>query len=238
VSPALRVAARLVDHIVTPTRDSFPLAGRHVEARLRVTGHGVDTARYAPSAGEGPEPGRLLAVGRLSPSKRYEALIDALAGLRAPCWRLRIASGASYAQQSDYEARLRRQVETLGLAEWVAFAGAVPYAAMPAEYRRAWALAHTSGTGSLDKVVLEAMACGTPVVSSAPSSRALLAAVEPALSVVGGPAAQLTAALDQVLGWPAERRQEAGLALRQVVERGHSLHRWADQVVALLGVRA
>ena len=234
VSPALRAAVPLVKHILTPTRDSFPLEGVAVERRLRITGHGVDTGRYAPQPGAAAERGRVLAAGRLSPAKRYDVLVEALAGVTAPEWRLRIATGGGYAADADYERSFRNGIETLGIAERVALLGAVPYEAMPNEYRAAWLLGHTSATGSLDKVVLEAMACGTPVVSTAPSSRALLAPVDPVLAPTDAPPAALGEALRAVMEWSGTRRQEIGAALRQRVIESHSLERWADQVAALL----
>ncbi|MGH9005030.1 MAG: glycosyltransferase, partial [Acidimicrobiia bacterium] len=71
-----------------------------------------------------------------------------------------------YSSDVAHAETLRERSRALGLAERVDFLGAVPYRSMPVEYRGAWALAHTSATGSLDKVVLEAMACRTPVVTS------------------------------------------------------------------------
>lgn len=236
VSRALRTATRLVDHVLTPTRDSFPLHGPHVERRLRITGHGIDTVRYAPDA-PGTSSGRrglILGAGRLSASKRYDRLIEALPALRSTAWRVEIASGSHYATDAAHEHALRDRVAELGLASSVSFLGAVPYAAMPQAYRRAWLLAHTSATGSLDKVVLEAMACGVPVVSTSAPARPLLAPVDTALAPPDGDPCALAAALDEVLGWSDVRRAECGAQLRETVQRDHSLQGWAGQVGALL----
>ncbi len=239
-SRALHAATRLVTWILTPTRDSFPFSGPAVDRRLRITGHGVDTRRYAPtdSGAESPETGRLLAAGRLSPAKRYEALLDALALTRTPRWQLRLATGSSYATNHAYETSIRQRVESLHLSDRVSFLGHVDYEAMPREYRAAWLLAHTSGTGSLDKVVLEAAACGTPVVSTAPSSEPVLRSVDQRLCPPGNDPQALAQALDTMLGWSHEQRGEVGAALRAEVVRSHSLDRWADGVAAILSRRA
>ena len=47
-------------------------------------------------------------------------------------------------------------------------------------YRTAGLFVHTSETGSLDKVVLEAIACGLPVITTDPSLRALPVTVKSA----------------------------------------------------------
>ncbi|HEU5318707.1 MAG TPA: glycosyltransferase family 4 protein [Chloroflexota bacterium] len=234
VDGPLRAATRLVDDVLTPTRDSFPLTGPDVDRRVRVTGHGVDTRRYFPDPAQPAERGRILAAGRLSPSKRYDFMIDALSRVDTSEWRLRIASGGGYARDDEHVAALDGHIGRLGLGERVEQLGAVPYEEMPSEYRRAWLLAHTSGTGSLDKVVLEAMACETPVVSTAPSSRALLAPVCEALAPTDGDAAAFAAAVEETLGRDAAWRTEVGAALRAAVESEHSLDGWADRVAALL----
>ena len=246
VGASLQLAARLASWILTPTRDSFPLSGRRIDRRVIVTGHGIDTHRFAPNgsvpatngagssaAREGP-PRRLLAAGRLSPSKRYDLLLEALAALPDREWRLRIAGGPLSGSDRAYAARLRARATQLGLAGCVAFGGFVPYAEMAAEYRAAWALAHTSATGSLDKVVLEAMACGTPVVSSAPTSRAALGPLAEELWCPAERPDAVAARLAAALSWTPARRGELGAALRREVEQHHSLPRWADRVAGLL----
>jgi len=236
ITRELHLAARLVRYILTPTRESFPLHGATIDGRVVVTGHGIDTQRYAPDGTPPAEPKRFLAAGRLSPSKRYEPLIDAFAALEPGSCRLRIVGGPLYETDRAYERRLRAQIVQLGLEGLVELAGAVPYAQMPAEYRAAWALAHTSATGSLDKVVLEAMACGTPVLSTATPSRTIFGALAERLWCPSDPPDALARRLCQALRWPARERAALASAARAIVVRDHSLDRWADRVVRLLGV--
>jgi glycosyltransferase involved in cell wall biosynthesis len=294
---ALRLAMPFVDLVVTPTRDSFPLAGPGTFGKVRVTGHGIDTGRYLPAPGT-TEPGLVLSAGRLSPVKRHELAVQAVAG-GPEGWRLVIAGSPLHAADVAYRehllslascptnqerppfpaargsradggqdrerwrpspfppaayiplrGRMLAQATALAPTEEgiplsasacrapvgeegsvVTLVGDVPFAEMPELYRRAWVLAHASRTGSLDKVVLEASACGTPVVSSAPSSRAILHAV-PGLSVPDGDDEAFVARLREVLGWSTERRDAAGRALRAAVVSGHSLDHWADGVTS------
>jgi glycosyltransferase involved in cell wall biosynthesis len=149
-------------------------------------------------------------------------------------WRLRLAGGPLRESDHGYERRLRARAADLGLAERVEFGGPVPYEAMPGEYRRAWAFVHTSATGSLDKVVLEAMACGTPAISTAPSSRHAMGVLAGDLWCEAGQPQALAARLAAALDWTDAQRADVGAALRYQVVRRHSLARWADQVAALL----
>ena len=238
VSRELQIAHRLVDRVVSASRRSYPLGAE----RLTVVGHGIDTDRYAPLPSlPRPDDGPLLlSVGRLSPAKDHEMTIEALAVLHAragmaPPPILRICGAPLYPSDEAYAERLRRRVGELGLEQAVLFAGNVPYAAMPAEYRRAAVCLHTSRTGSLDKAALEPLACGVPVVTSNPAVQQELAAWGERLSFPAGDAERLAARVQGVLAWTEGERATATAAMRQLVVRRHSLEQWADRVVALLG---
>jgi glycosyltransferase involved in cell wall biosynthesis len=163
-------------------------------------------------------------------------LLYAAARLPDRAWRLRIAGPPLYPSDQAHAAALRRLADDLGIADLVEFAGDVPYQRMPAEYRAAWVLGHTSRTGSLDKVVLEAMACATPVLSTAASSRTAFGALADTLWCPDESPDAVAGALAGLLCWSPARRLEVGMAARAVVERDHSLDTWAQRVVHLLGV--
>ena len=102
----------------------------------------------------------VVGVGRLIPFKNFELLIEAFALLsaRRPQARL-VILGDGYLRPV-----LQDQIEKHGLAEKAQLAGARqnPYAAMA----RARVVALTSFTEGLSTVLVEAMACGTPVVAT------------------------------------------------------------------------
>jgi glycosyltransferase involved in cell wall biosynthesis len=68
------------------------------------------------------------------------------------------------------EPLLRSQAEQLGLKERVRFVGYVPYTGLPSIYRTADVFALLSTYEGYPKVILEALACGVPVVTT-PSFR-------------------------------------------------------------------
>ena len=114
-------------------------------------GHGIDTDFFSPD----PSVARgeyLLSVGRLSPSKRHDLAIREAAREGR---ELRIAG------EGPERERLMALARSLGAN--VRFLGPLTQEQLRNEYHRAKMFVHTSETGSLDKVVLEATACGLPV---------------------------------------------------------------------------
>ncbi len=108
----------------------------------------------------------VISVGHLISRKRHHVLIDAFANVlrRTPDARLLIVGGPSF--ESDYPGRLHKQVSTLGLDDAVTFLGNLD-ADRVGEYLRAanlFALG-TQREGCCN-AVLEALACGLPVVTT------------------------------------------------------------------------
>jgi glycosyltransferase involved in cell wall biosynthesis len=153
VNIKLRLATLLAHAIFTASKESFRLQSN----KVRVMGHGIDTNFFTPdlqvSRGDW-----YLSVGRLMPSKDHRmAIVEA----RDDGKKLRIAGeGPELKNLEVYARSLDAQVE---------FLGGLSQTALRDEYRRANLLIHTSKTGSLDKVVLEALACGLPVHTHDPA---------------------------------------------------------------------
>lgn len=126
-----------------------------------IVGHGIDIDAFAPQK-ELREPRHIVAVGRLTAIKHYEVIIKALRLL--PDCRLTIAGGTITESDTVVEHNIRELMHRLGIADRVEI-GWVHPEEMPQLLRRADLMLHAS-QGGLDKVVLQAMACGCPVVTT------------------------------------------------------------------------
>ena len=144
-------------------------------SRIAVIPCGVDTELFTPgdqraaraALGLGEDP-QLLYVGRQTPIKGLETLLDAMARLRAGGSRARlsIVGGDADEPLDGHEAALRERLTRLGLRDAVTFVGAQPQDRLPAWYVAADATVLPSYYESFGMVALEAMACGSPVVAS------------------------------------------------------------------------
>jgi glycosyltransferase-like protein len=110
----------------------------------------------------------VLAVGGIEARKNTLGLLDAFAELvkRRPDARLVIAGGASLLDHNAYTRAFTQRVAGLGLTRAVTITGPLDDADMPALFRCADVLAMVSLREGFGLVVLEALACGTPVVAS------------------------------------------------------------------------
>lgn len=184
--------------------------------KIEVVYNGV-ADRFAPGVAPGPDfraenglPDRfLLYVGTLEPRKNLERLIEAFAQWRAaaPLQDQDVALVLAGAQGWFYE-QIFARVNALNLAPVVHFPGFVPADALPHWYRAALAFVYPSLFEGFGLPVLEAMACGAPVLCSrAPSL--LEVAGDAALTFPAEETDALAAALTQIIG-DASLRQDLG----------------------------
>lgn len=165
---------RLIQRAARDAAASIGVCGALTEAlrdlgappeRLHVLRNGVDLERFSPidpgaaRAKLGLEPGRwLVSVGWLIERKGHDLAIRALPAL--PGVRLAIVG------EGELRAGLESLAHQLGVADRVRFVGAVPQTALREWYSAADALTLCSSREGWANVLLEAMACGTPVVAT------------------------------------------------------------------------
>jgi glycosyltransferase involved in cell wall biosynthesis len=214
--PKLALAARLATRIVTVDAASFPLPSR----KVRPIGHAVDVDRFGCAEPSGNGRLRVVALGRFSPSKRYEKLFHGveLARARGLDVALDVYGPTLTREEREYRAQLRPP-------DGVELHEAVGGSAVPELLRSYDALASATLAGSADKAVLEAAAACVPVLATTAPVDGVLR-----FATAGELAERLLelAALD-----PAARRR-IGVSAREAVARRHSLDSWADGVLASL----
>jgi teichuronic acid biosynthesis glycosyltransferase TuaC len=153
-------AAKRADAVITvcnALRDEVVAMGVEAE-RVVSLRNGVDLDLFQPVERTPNPMFTLLAVGHLVPVKAQDLIIGALTLL--PGVRLVLAG------DGPDRAKLEHLARELKVSERVTFLGAVPQAQLRNHYGAADALVLSSSREGWANVLLEAMACGTPVVAS------------------------------------------------------------------------
>ncbi len=202
---------------------SFALRDRLIElgadpARTVALRNGIDTAMFHPvdrkaaRAALGLTGPTLISVGGLIERKRHHLTIAAMRHL--PGFALLIVG------EGPERAALQAQIESLGLADRVRLLGPQPHAALPQFYGAADAMVLASSREGWANVLLESMACGTPVIASdIPGNPEVVRAPEAGVIVAANTADGIAGAARALLASPPDRA-----ATRAYAER----HGWAE----------
>jgi glycosyltransferase involved in cell wall biosynthesis len=195
-----------------------------VSTDIHVVSNGIDTDRFRPdgSASDRISGAPAVAfVGRLVEGKRPGDALSAIERVRETHPGARLF----FVGRGPLRAALERRVAERGLGDAVTFLGEVPHEEMPGLYRGADLFVLPSRAEGLPRTVLEALATGTPVVTSDLSQ--LRPIVDGAgITVPVGDSEGFASALNELAGDP-DRYTRYGTQGRERVERDHS---WADTV--------
>ncbi len=153
---------------IAVSKPALDYVSRHLPGEYHIIPNGIDIEHFSLNGPEREEftdsKINILFVGRLERRKGLGHLINACAKVKRsfPNFRL-IVVGPGTVLRFKYE----RSVEDMGLADNVTFAGFVPSDELPSYYRTADIFcAPATGGESFGIVLLEAMACGKPVVAT------------------------------------------------------------------------
>jgi len=154
----------------------------------------------------------VLYVGTLEPRKNLVRLAEAFARSTAKEWSLVLAGGTGWGC-----GELVNQIRALGMGDRVLFPGYVADDDLPFLYNAAEVFAYPSLYEGFGMPVLEAMACGTPVLTSSTSSLPEVAA-DAAVLVDPGRTDAIAAGLERLCPAPghAGARAQEGAAVRLV----------------------
>lgn len=232
VTRRLRLAERLVDHVVTASAESF----RIPSPKTHIIGHGIDTDQFSiPFTQQNEERTRftLVSVGRLNPVKRPDILIDAVGLLRQRgiAVHLRFIGDVT---NGAYLEVLRERVTQAGLDDAIEFAGPLGFDQIAGAYHQADVMVSASQTGSIDKVILEAMACGLPVITSNEAFVPVLKPWEPLLLMPPDDPAALAERVASLMALSSAERDALGGELRALVVRDYGIHQMMDRLMRVM----
>jgi glycosyltransferase involved in cell wall biosynthesis len=207
----VRLAEKVCTAIASVDVRSFPLRSPKVQG----IGHGIDLGEFECSEAP-PAPLRALVLGRYSPAKGLEVVLDA-----AQRAGVHVEAHGSDATFEGYKRDLQRRFPEAQLD------GPVPRAHIPELFARHHVLINNMRAGAPDKVVYEAAASCLPVLASNPVFDDLL---PEDLRFERDDAAGLA---DKLRALDLQRRPE----LREAVAQRHSVEHWADGLLGTVSRR-
>lgn len=128
---------------------------------------GIDTEIFKPQDDVGRTPNSLLLLGRISPVKRLEIAIGAVKLLDREGKEFVLSVvGDAEPKDNGYFEKLKESSKGLIEKGKIKFLKAVPNHLTPRIYGRNDIFINTTNSGSLDKTIMESLACGSLVVTS------------------------------------------------------------------------
>lgn len=225
----LRIAAILSHAVYTSTPEGFRLSS----SKKNVVGQGIDTDvfSYAPSKQKIVE--RLVSVGRISRSKDIMTLIKAFETVSATHPRMSLTLIGDTVTEADrvYKNMLEEYITEKGIEDRVVFEGPVSHEDLPKALERHDLFIHAGATGSLDKVLLEALSTGLLALSSNDAYPSVLGEHAPLLTFSSGSHEELAQCIEKVISMTPKEREDSREDLRGRVEKDHSLDRLIHTIV-------
>lgn len=222
----LKMAEKRADYIFTGSKESFRLPSK----KLYVLGHGIEVETLPLADNEFNGVIRAVTIGRISKIKGYDTMIDAVAYIkdRYPEQKiyLQIIGGPGTPEDQNYLESLKDKAKKEGLGEVIKFLGPHPHHAVAGLLRNANLFINLSDTGSLDKAVLEAMACGLPALTSNPAFTKMLSPYD--LMIDKNNIPEIAKYILETPGKVDSKK------LREVVSQHHSLSSLIPKIIQIL----
>lgn len=219
----LWIAEKLVSSIFTASRESFCIKSQ----KARVTGHGIDTEFFKPGFKDDMSISRVLFVGRTSPIKDLKTLVcaaDTLInafGIRSMSFD--IVGAPVTLDESRYLKQIESFVAEKNISSYIKFSGGMPQNEVLLKYQASDLLVNLCPSGGLDKAVLEAMACGLPVIVCNEGFRYLFSDRSAGLMFMEGDHKDLARRIRDIMGMDDRERNILSAKLRDSVVLHHNL---------------
>ncbi|MCG2694872.1 glycosyltransferase family 4 protein [Candidatus Parcubacteria bacterium] len=171
----LKIAEKLVNIIFTASKESFRLESK----KLRIVGHGIDIDKFIPDRNYLKKDNffEIVTIGRISTTKNQFLMIEAINLLIEQDIKnfiFNIVGAPITDVDKKYYEELKEYIEENKLENFVKFIGSVSHAEILPYYQKSDIFVNLSDTGSIDKVVLEAMSCGVYVLTSNDAFKSIL----------------------------------------------------------------
>jgi len=191
---------------------------------------GVDTNIFKPGLDAYGDKKDILCLGRISPVKRIEDIITAFGMLQERSSRLLIVGSVSE-KDFEYSNKLKLLVSKNNLNDRVLFVPAVSHSETPHFFQTCGVYINTTQSGSFDKTIIEAMACGAVVLTP---NNALKGLIDDLCIVEEGNMLDLKKRMSDLLKITTDQRIDLSRKMVSFVQNNHSLHSLASKLNSVI----
>lgn len=218
---SLRIAEKLTNNIFTSTESGFRLKSK----KKNVVGQGIDTDLFGLKNDSKNEKFEIISVGRISPVKDYETLINSIKILADKNINVTIIGDVGLVEQKKYFSELKKSAAGLN----VHFTGGISNNEIVDYLQKSDLFINTSHTGSLDKAILEAMSVGLPVLTCNEALIGILGEYEDSLMFSKENSEALVEKIKYIMNM--KNSSELGKSLRNIVVENHSIKKFIEKIV-------
>lgn len=230
----LKLAEKMADKIFCSVKESFPFPSKKVTP----IGQGVDTDNFVPDENKRKN-STILFLGRISPVKKIDILIKSLALMKEQnitvydATNLKIVGGPASLQDQKYLTEVKKLAEELEVKDKISWTGKIGHSQTRDYYQEADIFVNLTPTGSFDKTMLEAMACGTLVLASNRALERFLPQKASNMLVFRENDSQdLAAKLTHLLSLSDQKKNVIRSQLRESIINNHSQKQWAEKLIS------
>jgi len=206
---------------VTSSKDGYPVNSN----KVTVIGQGIDTEKFGlKKCSKEALRTKIISVGRISPIKNLEVLIDALKIIKDRgniIFKCSIAGDVAKKDHLKYLSFLKDKISTCSLDKELDFIGPVAFQEISYFYQKADIFVNLSDTGSLDKAVLEAMSTGLLVLTSNYAFKTILKGNLSFFMVGKNSPRELADKIEQLAQYSYEQKFTIAKKLREIVVKNH-----------------
>ena len=202
----------------------FSFASKFKKARIMPAGIDIGILKSKVQSQKSKIKNSTLFLGRVSPVKNLDVLIGAVKILdkRGVNFILNIVGDIATNKQSSYFRRIKQSTQILEKEGKIRFLGSVPHHKAVEIYNQNEIFINLTNSGSLDKTILEAMACEIPVLVSNKSFDNIL---PEELIFKEQDEKDLAKKIEVMLEWQRKKKEKITRELRKKVKENQSLKR-------------
>jgi len=230
----LKLSNWFVDEYVSASKESFRLK---TKKPVNIFGHGININKFNfLNKQVENENFNILSVGRISPTKNIDTLIKIAEQIQLnnPEFRdkyiFQIVGGPGLVSQQKYYLDLIEEVKEKDLNNVVDFIGPLPQEEILEYYKNCDLFINLSDTGSIDKVVLEAMVSNKLVLTSNEAFKKILPSE---LFCESKDVEYLIDKIKEMYSIPEEKKKELQQRLKYEVITNHNLDNLVKKIVKL-----